>query len=137
MNCLRYVHSHVWNLIFLHRCQHWQIVFFQCLCRNLIAQNSHAKESSQSVQVAFVVLVLEKTGKYLLDCPLLSKNYCQLFEVNERRLSNRVNWIFHPFEANMGKFLTEELLSKLSREHGKLLNDGRFHSPAFLFRQLF
>jgi hypothetical protein len=63
------------------------------------------------VQVAFFVLVFEEAGKNLLDCPLLSKDYGQLFKVNERRLSNRVNWIIHPFEANMGKFLTEELLS--------------------------
>ena len=75
------------------------------------------------MQVALIVLVLEKAGKDLLDCPLLSKNYSQLFEVCERRLSNRVYRIFHPFKANMGEFLTEELLSELSCQHGELLND--------------
>ena len=88
------------------------------------------------MQVAFIVLVLEKAGKDLLDCPLLSKNYCQLFEVCERRLSNRVYWVFHPLKANMGEFLTEELLSELSGQHGELLNYGRLHAPALLFRQL-
>jgi len=85
------------------------------------------------VQVAFVILILEKAGENLFNCPLLSKDDSQLFEVNEGRISNRVNRVFHPFKANMRKFLTEELLSKLSGQHWELLNDGRLHAPALLF----
>lgn len=88
------------------------------------------------MQVAFFILVFEKRREDLLDCPLFSEYYSQLFEVNESRFSNCVYGVFHPFETNMGKFLTEELLAQLSRQHRKLLDDRRLHAPTLLLGQL-
>ena len=63
------------------------------------------------MQIAFFILILEKTRQNLLNSPLFAEYYSKLFEICKWSLSYGVDWIFHPLKTNVRKFLTEELLS--------------------------